>query len=103
LSSDSVLREKARALIHSGEFPDRTPDGLWGGPGTGAECAVCKTTILPSDNEMELEFVQEPTRARLSFFLHLRCFTMLELERSRRSTEVDHAHQRKRAGTGTGP
>jgi hypothetical protein len=72
----SVLYEKAAAAILSGKLPSRRPDWTWGGPGTGAPCAVCELPVAKS--ELEHEFEMQGTggveNATLTLHVHIRCF-----------------------------
>jgi hypothetical protein len=74
----SVLHEKAAAAILSGKLPARRPDSTWGGPGTGAPCAVCDLPVAKSELEHEFEMqgtggVEKPS---LTLHVHIRCFAV---------------------------
>lgn len=77
---DHSLREKARELIQTGKLPGRAPDNLFGGPGTGATCAICGTSTNRSEMEFEIEFDDPRTSNSDSYLVHQRCFSLLELE-----------------------
>lgn len=77
---DHSLREKARELIKTGKLPSRAPDSLFGGPGTGAKCAICGASTNLSEMELEIEFDDPRTSNSDSYFVHQRCFSLLELE-----------------------
>ena len=77
---DHSLREKARELIRAGKLPSRAPDSLFGGPGTGAKCAICGAATAQSDMELEIEFDDPRSSNSDSYLVHQRCFSMLELE-----------------------
>jgi hypothetical protein len=56
MSEDGTLRQRVREAIDAGKLPDRSPVGLWGGPGCGASCAICGERIGIDEVEFELEF-----------------------------------------------
>lgn len=85
MNEDRYLKAKVRAAILEGRFPDRAPDHVWGGPGTGVECAVCGEPTRHAEVELEVEFSRSDGRGPGNYFLHLRCFSLLELERHQRS------------------
>lgn len=77
------LRHQARESIKSGKLPDRTPTRTWGGPGVGAECAVCDRPVSQSEMEFEIEFEQDGGGGLDKFHVHIRCFAAWEFERSK--------------------
>lgn len=78
------LQEKARQVIHAGELPNRRPDRTWGGPGIGAECAICRVPVQGHEVELELEFVRDGNRPGLDrYHMHVQCFTAWDLARAR--------------------
>ncbi len=85
MSEDRYLKAKVREAIVSGRFPDRAPDHVWGGPGTGVECAVCGEPTTHAEVELEVEFDRSDGAAAGSHFFHLHCFSLLEAERQQRS------------------
>ena len=38
---ECTLREKVREVLQAEKLPNRRPDRTWGGPGVGADCAIC--------------------------------------------------------------
>jgi hypothetical protein len=84
-SEDNHLREKARAIIRDGGLPNRSPNQVWGGPGTGARCAICGSLTTHDEVELEVEFSEGSPG---SYYFHLRCFSMLELERQSLSSRA---------------
>ena len=84
MPNEPALRKLARELLRSGKLPRREPDDTWGGPGVGALCAVCEKAIMRAELEYELEFADDGAPPRLDkYHLHLRCFAVWELERTR--------------------
>ena len=81
MSDDSFLRKKAREVIQAGNLPNRPPDHVWGGPGTGADCAICGASMKHGEVELEIEFSRGDCPDSSSYLVHLRCFSILELER----------------------
>ena len=81
MNEERALREKARSLIEAGLIPKRRPDRMWGGPGVGADCTICRVWVGPGENELEIEFVRdgdgtEPDR----YHVHVHCFAAWEFE-----------------------
>jgi hypothetical protein len=74
----SVLHEKAAAAILSGKLPDRRPDSTWGGPGTGAPCAVCERPVTKSEleHEFEMQVTGGVENLSLTLHVHIRCFAV---------------------------
>jgi|SoiMetStandDraft_2_1073263.scaffolds.fasta_scaffold01738_6 hypothetical protein len=82
MSDESILRERAREVIRTGTLPGRRPDRMWGGPGAGADCAVCGTTVPRSQVEFEIEFFENGDESKVDkYHVHVRCFAVWELER----------------------
>lgn len=81
LSDDRDLREKAREAIQAGKLPDRRPDHVWGGPGTGAQCTICGAPVGDDDVELEIEFIRDASPRPSRHHVHVGCFSALELER----------------------
>lgn len=75
---ESELRERARELIRDGRLPDRAPARVWGGPGTGVECALCAQAIPP--NEMEYEADAAVGNAVRTLHFHFVCHAAWQLE-----------------------
>jgi len=82
MPDESILREKARAVIESGKLPSRRPDRTWGGPGVGAPCSVCGLPVTKDELEFEIQFARDGDNPGLDkFHVHIRCFAVWELER----------------------
>ena len=77
--NDSLLQAKAREAMQAGALPKRAPDRMWGGPATGARCAVCGASTEPGEVELELEFTRESS-GRTRHFVHPSCFSIFRLE-----------------------
>jgi hypothetical protein len=83
MPDESILREKARAVIQSGKLPARRPDRTWGGPGVGAPCSVCALPVTKDELEFEIQFARDGDNPGLdNFHVHIRCFAFWELERT---------------------
>jgi hypothetical protein len=80
MSHDNLLHEKARGAMQSGELPRRSPDKIYGGPATGALCAVCGASTTRGEVELELEYSGDTPRA---YRTHPSCLLIFirELER----------------------
>ena len=89
MSDESFLRGKAREVIQSGKLPDAIPDQVWGGRGTGVECAICAESIRHGEMELEIEFARD-CPGQNSYFVHLRCYSILEIEREKLSAPRNH-------------
>ena len=76
----SQLHEKAREVLEAGRFPGRAPDHVWGGRGTGADCAICSASMGYEEVELEIEF-EDGAKGPSRYLVHLHCFSALEQER----------------------
>ena len=94
---ESELRERARELILDGRLPDRAPARVWGGPGTGVECALCAETIPP--NEMEYEADAAIGNAVRTFHFHFVCHAAWQLECLRADFDARPSPQSAKAPT----
>ena len=76
---ESTLREKAGKATGPPKLPTRRPDRMWGGPGGGANCAICRGPVKREEVEFELEFARNGDDPGLdTFHVHVRCFTIWE-------------------------
>jgi hypothetical protein len=75
-----TLRQRARQALESGMLPARRPDRLWGGPGHGEVCILCRERVSREDTAFDLEFIG-PTGVLVNRSLHFRCFAAWEHER----------------------
>jgi hypothetical protein len=83
MPDESLRRAEARHAIDSGKLPRSEPDRTWGGPGGGASCSVCANPVTAQQMEYEVEFVRPDGLGRVKYHLHLRCFAVWELERTK--------------------
>jgi hypothetical protein len=74
-----VRRAQARDALRSGTLPATPPAGVWGGPGQGIDCPVCRVAIDVREMELELEFARDGMPER--HHVHVRCFEAWDLER----------------------
>jgi hypothetical protein len=78
-NAEDLLRRKARAAIHAGMLPKQPQVSVWAGPGSGASCAVCGSTVPREGHGFELEF--RDARGRLELrHVHIPCFAAWDLE-----------------------
>ena len=80
MSDDSLLQARVREAMQAGNLPKRSPDELWGGPATGARCAVCGTSITPGEVELEFEFTRERKSGLARYHAHPRWFSIFSRE-----------------------
>lgn len=90
MADESVLRAWAREAVKTGKLPDRPPERIWGGPGSGAPCAMCGKTVANEDVEFELQFASDQGPGAANCHVHARCFAAWELER-RNGTPTGHS------------
>ena len=84
MPDEVILREKARAVVQAGKLPARHPDRTWGGPGVGADCAVCGVPVTKNEMEFEIQFAHDGGNPGLDkFHVHIRCFAAWEFERDK--------------------
>jgi hypothetical protein len=78
------LHEKAREAIQRGTLPARRSDRAFGGPGSGALCALCHRAVMRQMTELELQFDScddIPRTDALKF--HHTCFAAWVTERDK--------------------
>ena len=84
MPDEPALREKAREAILAGRLPRTKPSRTFGGPGVGAQCALCGERIPNSETEFEIEFNRHGATPGLDrYYLHYHCFAAWEFERTR--------------------
>ena len=83
MDDESLLRDKAREALLSGRLPNRTPDHMWGGPATGARCVLCGASTRNGEVELEIEFAGGDAAVPMSYHVHLKCFSILDVERQK--------------------
>ena len=76
---DHALRQQARDAIMAGRLPARSPTGVWGGPGTGKNCAVCGQVVGKDRLGFEVEFAEDAGVPELHH-VHVWCFAAWEFE-----------------------
>jgi hypothetical protein len=85
MSEETNLRAKARECVESQRIPNRSPDRLYGGKGTGAECVICCEPVGPDQVEFEIEFDRDgPGSGADKYPAHLACLSAWEFERSKK-------------------
>ena len=84
MPNEAELRKVAREVLRAGKLPRQKPDHTWGGPGVGAPCAVCEKPVTRDELEYEVQFAHDGASPGLDKYpLHLRCFAVWELERTK--------------------
>lgn len=82
MSDQCDLREKVRELIRGRTLPNRRPDRMWGGPGAGVECAICRASVTADEVEFEIEFARNDNDAGFdTYHVHVHCHAAWESER----------------------
>ena len=97
MGDESALRDLAREAIRAGKLPDHRLERVWGGPGSGAPCAVCGKTIGTDEVKIELPFTLDESSGAANCHLHARCFAAWGLERR---DEGSNGHALLQGGTG---
>jgi hypothetical protein len=82
MPDELILREKARAAVRDRRLPARAPTRTWGGPGVGADCAVCGVPVTSDEMEFEIQFARDGNPGLDKFHVHIRCFAAWEFERT---------------------
>ena len=67
--------------VPAGKLPEQRPERMWGGPGSGAACAICGKVIGTAEVEIELQFASDEGSGTANYHVHAGCFTAWELER----------------------
>jgi len=81
MADEAALAAKARDAIRAGRRPAQPASRTFGGPGTGAICAVCGEPVTRSQMELEIEFNRHGTAPGLDrYHLHTKCFAAWEAE-----------------------
>jgi len=83
MPDEAVRRAEARRAIDNGTMPRNEPGRTWGGSGAGETCPVCGNQVTPRQIEYEVEFARADGRGVDKYHLHLRCFAVWELERTK--------------------
>lgn len=65
----------------TGKLPGHRPERMWGGPGSGATCALCGKAIATDDVELELQFASGQGFGGANYHVHVQCFAAWELGR----------------------
>jgi hypothetical protein len=79
---EAELRAIARARIAKGRLPIVPPSRMWVGKGSGRLCALCDKVIQPHDVEYEIQ--DELGAAIQTYFFHMVCESVWQLECARR-------------------
>ena len=83
MSDNSILRGMAREAIQGGKLPNRAPDRMWGGAGSGAQCSICGAPVEQKEVGYELEFAADTGADSSNHVVHAHCFAALEAERQK--------------------
>lgn len=80
MSDNGSMHDGIDRAKGTGELPRRTPDKLWGGPSTGALCAICGIPTSSGSVELELEFAADDDGAATTHRVHPHCFSLFTVE-----------------------
>ena len=84
---ETVLRDRAaRRAMEAGGMPARRPDSIWGGPGAGASCSVCRVPVNNDEVELEVEFHRDDGLGVDKHHVHVGCFAAWEAELRKRES-----------------
>ena len=79
----SCVKSPAKCSVR-GSCPDKPPIAPGAGLGVGALCAVCEKPVTRDELEYEVQFAHDGASPGLDkYHLHLRCFAVWELERTK--------------------
>ena len=78
-SDGSALGQKARAGMRAGRLPTQLPEGVWGGPGCDAICAVCSSLVQRDGLGFEFEVRHSDGKAEIRH-VHIPCFVAWQRE-----------------------
>ena len=81
MSDDNTLRGMVREAIRGGKLPNRAPDRMWGGAGSGSQCSICGAPVQQREVGYELEFAAGMGVDSSHHIVHAHCFAALEAER----------------------
>ena len=101
MSDETVRQDPAGEVTAAGNLPDRRPERVLGGLGTGASCAVCGGTIGTGEVEIELQFTSGEGSDTAHYHVHALCFTAWE--RGRRDGGSDGHTSPRRGNRGIIP
>jgi hypothetical protein len=81
MDDKAKIHQKVREAIQAGKPPNRRPQRMSGGPGTGARCVICGDSIGQAF-EMRLEFAgDDGDPAEVKYHFHVSCYTAWDSER----------------------
>lgn len=81
MGDESELPARTREAMLTDKLPRQPPERMWGGPGSGASCAICGKIIGTGEVEFELQFALNGGSGAANYHVHVQCFTAWELER----------------------
>jgi hypothetical protein len=88
------------------KLPNRRPQRVWGGWGTGADCSLCGKPVTAQQAELELEFFEgDGCTHPATYIVHSECFAAWDSENRRGDeTPLPRGSPAARFGTaGDGP
>jgi hypothetical protein len=80
MTDDSARRLKARKALRDGALPDAAPQHMWGGPGFGDICAICREPVQPDELELVFASGGDGLSVELNSHVHVQCFHAWEAE-----------------------
>lgn len=86
---ETELRRVARDRVAKGQLPRVVPLQMWGGKGTGRNCALCDKAIESEEMELEVERRIDGEIAPLRF--HVACHSLWRIECGRDALKISQA------------
>lgn len=78
MTEHSFWPEQHRDAHEGARLPRRSPDRIWAGPATEARCAMCGSLTKRGEKEVEIEYGPDDGSDNQKYYLHTRCFFILE-------------------------
>src|SRR6185437_12839462 len=98
MGDESVRPAGAGDAMKASKLPECRPERMWGGPGTGAACAICGKTIGTGEVEFELQFASDGASGTANYHVHAQCFAAWDLERRNGSSNDRSLPQAENGG-----
>src|SRR5687767_787527 len=74
MSSETILRAKARSAMEGGRLPVRRPDNVWGGRASRSDCPVCRVPLKTGEIVFEIQYAAYNGTGPMTHDVHVRCY-----------------------------